>query len=547
MSGSFHTLGIMEGEAAPAGHDDGRAQRQPTPSQVIGALKRILDSDELRPSRRSRDFLAYVVTETLAERGHRLKERTVARYAMGRGGNFDGTTDSGARVQATRVRAALRRYYSGSGATDDVVIALDRGTYLPTFAYRQSPVGVTAGAPSGSGIAVVAFDDLRVDAERDATARVLSHLLVRALATFPQLRVVGPVSPGQGVAGPVDARTLARSFAVEYVLTGDLLASGSRLRLCITVHEGGTGAVVWSEEFDGRSGGRVGLDDEDDVVRRIAATVGDVRGVVTRAVERQSARGADAHRPSAVLAFYRFADSGTRSDTEAAVRELNAALIAQPDDVVMLSMAGWTHCYLAIMGWTDDEEAETDRAQTLAARALSLDPLNAHAHQVLAGVALRRGPPAQVRRHALRAVELSPVNASLLYTSGVLLIQVGDWDEGIEMIRESNRLNPFHPGYQHVFLGLERLVAGDDAGALAEMSLLRHPEDLWGPLLRFLALARQGYEESARHELEAALAVAPRLLEDDAAFVTDELRDAPLDVRVELRRRVREWVADHPG
>lgn len=501
----------------------------------------------MRPSRRSRDFLSYVVTETLAGRGDRLKERTVARYAMGRGGGFNGATDSGARVQATRLRAALERYYAGSGVDEDVVIELARGRYAPTFAHRHRLDGPQPDAALRAGIAIVSVDDLRLDPGDDSTARVLSGSLVRALATFPQLRVVGPVAPEQGDGGPLDVRRLARSFDVEYVLDGELLASGSLLRLCISLHDGATGALVWSEKFEGESGGRVGFEDQDDVVRRIAATVGDVRGVVTRHVERRSARDADPRRPSAILAFYRFADSGTRSDTEVAAHELTSALLARPDDVVMLAMAGWVQCYLAIMGWTDDDEAATDQAEVLASRALALDPLNAHAHQVLAGVALRRGLPDQVRHHAVRTVELSPVNASLLYTSGVLLIQVGDWGEGVAMIRESNRLNPFHPGYQHVFPGLERLVAGDDAAALAEMSLLRHPDDVWGPLLRFLALAGQGYDESARHELDAALLVVPELLDDDAAYVTDELRDAPLDVRCELRRRVREWVAAHPG
>ena len=109
----------------------------------------------------------------------------------------------------------------------------------------------------------------------------------------------------------------------------------------------------------------------------------------------------------------------------------------------------------------------------------------------------------------------------------MLLLLVGDWESGIEMIRESIRLNPYHPGYQHVFLGIDRLRADDHAGALAEASLFHHPDDLWGPLLRCLALAGLGYEESARHELEAALAIEPTLLDDEASFVTDVLRDAP--------------------
>lgn len=537
----------MEGGGGPAARRGDGADRAPSPVAVVDALKRILDSEELRPSRRSRDFLSYVVTETLAGRGDRLKERTVARYAMGRDGSFNGAVDSGARVQATRLRAALERYYAGSGADDEVVIELARGCYAPTFVHRRRSDDARPEVALRPGIAIVSVEDLRDRAGNDATARILSGSLVRALATFPQLRVVGPVAPSEDGHGSTDVRRLARSFDVEYVLDGELLATGHLLRLCISLHDGATGAVVWSEEFEGESGGRVGFEDQDDVVRRIAATVGDVRGVVTRHVEQNGALDSGSRRPSAVLAFYRFADSGTRSDTEAAARELTCALVARPDDSVMLAMAGWVQCVLAIMGWTADEEAATDGAEALATRALALDPLSAHAHQVLAGVALRRGLPEQVRRHVARTVELAPVNASLLYTSGVLLIQMGDWDEGVEMIRESNRLNPFHPGYQHVFTGLDRIVAGDHAAALAETSLLRHPEDVWGPFLRFLALAGQGYAESARHELAAALSVVPELLDDDAAYVTTQLRDAPLDVRVDLRRRVCEWVAAHPG
>ena len=514
---------------------------------VVAALKRVLDSEELRPSRRSRDFLAYVVTETLAGRGDRLKERTVARYAMGRDGSFSGATDSAARVQATRLRSALDRYYAGSGASDDLVIELARGRYVPTFTYRQTWRAVDAGASLRAGIAIVVLDDLRPGSGGDATARMLSDSLVRALSRFPQLRVVGPVSSERRVARLADPRAIARAFDVEYVLTGELLSSGSLLRLGMTVHDGASGAVLWSEQYDGARGDLLGFEGADDVVRRVAATVGDVRGVVTRDVEKLHARGEDRRPPAALLAFYRFAETGTRCDTEIAARELSRALERRPDDGVVLAMAGWVHCYLGIMGWTDDEADAIDRAEALAAHALSLDPLNAHAHQVLAGVALHRGLPAQCRRHALRTVELNPVNASLLYTSGVLLFQVGDWDDGIEMIRESNRLNPYHPGYQHVFLGIERLVAGDDAGALAEMSLLRRADDVWGPFLRFLALAGQGYDEGARHELDAALLVVPELLDDDAAFVTDQLRDAPLHLRVDLRRRLLEWTREHPG
>lgn len=519
----------------------GEAGMSPTPVAVVAALRRLLDSDELRPSVRSRDFLAYVVTETLAGRGERLKERTVARYALGRGSDFDATSNSTARVQANRLRASMARYYAGSGAEETLVIEIPKGGYVPSFSYREPPPGLRTDATLRPGIAVVELADLRSDEQRDLVPRALSDSIVRALNAFPELRIIGPVATERGTADLYDARDVARSFDVEYVLAGAVRASEEIMRLTIRVCDGETGAVLWSEQYDQERGGFPGFGDEDDLIRRVAATVGDVRGVVRRDVEKRHTGVPGRAEQAAVLAFFRFCDSGGKEDTQSAARELLSALELAPDNVAMLSMAGWVHCFLAIMNWAPDNDEAIASAERLAGRALALDSANAHAHQVLAGVALHRGLSGACRSHALRAVELNPANASLVYTSGVLLLLVDEWEGGIEMIRESTRLNPYHPGYQHVFLAIDRLLAGDDAGALAEASLLRHPDDLWGPLLRCLALASLGYEESARNELDAALALEPTLLDDHAAFVTTELRDAPYEARAHLRRRLLGW------
>ena len=444
-------------------------------------------------------------------------------------------------MQANRLRASLERYYAGPGAEETLIIEVPKGGYVPTFSYREPAAPVRSDATLCPGIAVVQFADLRAHERRDQAPRALSESLVSALTAFPELRIVGPVATEQGAGKLVDAGAVARKFDVEYVLAGAVRASADVLRLTIRVWDGGTGAVLWSEQYDQEHGGFVGFADEDDVVRRVAATVGDVRGVVRRDVERRHLGGPGPAGQSAVMAFYRFCDSGSEEDTRSAARELLAALDAEPENVTLLGMAGWVHCVLGIMNWAADNDDAITLAERFSGRAFALDPANAHAHQVLAGVALFRGQKGQCRSHALRVVELNPSNASLLYTSGVLLLQVEDWTGGIEMIRESIRLNPYSPGYQHVFLAIDRLLADDDAGALAEASLIRHPDDLWGPLLRCLALAGLGFEESALYELGAAVAVEPKLLEDDAAFVIDELRDAPHQIRATLRERLLDW------
>jgi tetratricopeptide (TPR) repeat protein len=165
---------------------------------------------------------------------------------------------------------------------------------------------------------------------------------------------------------------------------------------------------------------------------------------------------------------------------------------------------------------------------------------------VLAGVAFARGHTDQCRADANRAIALSPSHPSILYGSGVLLALSGAWDRGLECIRESNRLNPYHPGYQHLHLALDRLRLGDYAGMLAEASLLTHPADLWGPLTRFIAFAGLGDDDGAAQELDVALAIEPSLLTDDAAVIVDQLQDVPPSIRVTIREHLLDWLASTP-
>ena len=100
----------------------------------------------------------------------------------------------------------------------------------------------------------------------------------------------------------------------------------------------------------------------------------------------------------------------------------------------------------AILEWAPDRDAALADAQRRARQALTLDPGHAHAWTVLAGVAFARGHADECQADASRAIELSPSHPSILYGSGVLLALSGAWERGLECIRESNRLNPYHPG-----------------------------------------------------------------------------------------------------
>lgn len=107
---------------------------------IIEQLQRILASETFQRAPRSQALLAYAVTETLAGRGERLSERTVGRYGLLQGERFLGGQDSSVRVQASRLRKALRAYYAGEGAaTISASTSRQAGTFRRSLRSRNRP------------------------------------------------------------------------------------------------------------------------------------------------------------------------------------------------------------------------------------------------------------------------------------------------------------------------------------------------------------------------------------------------------------------------
>ena len=86
---------------------------------------------------REHRFLSYVVEETLAGRGDRIKAYSIAVEVFGRDVSFDPQTDPIVRIEAGHLRRALERYYLTAGQADPILITIPKGGYVPTFSLRS--------------------------------------------------------------------------------------------------------------------------------------------------------------------------------------------------------------------------------------------------------------------------------------------------------------------------------------------------------------------------------------------------------------------------
>lgn len=474
---------------------------------VTEQLQRVLSSDALRRAPRSRALLAYTVTETLAGRGSRLSERTVGRYALQQGERFMGGQDASVRVQATRLRKALVAYFEGEGADDPLRIDLPPGSYVPTF--TVDPTHRPAQPRLEPAVVVAEFEGIGEGA--DAIARAISETLVGQLAGFPGLQVVGPSA--QQVGGAVE---MGRRLGARFVMQGSVIRRGQEVVLNARVTDAGDSTVIWAvSEVLAHDPAHV-LRLVFDWVATVAGEIGDYAGVILAQMAQPEVAEPEA---LARQAFYTYIVESTYASIREARRLAEEALAAGARSATLLSMYGTTLAVSAGYGQSDDPEADLLLAEEVAREALREEPRNAHAITVLGTVALFRRQWDVAIHWAREGVRESAGHPTFLVSAATQLALAGEWAEGVEIVRTALKLNPSNPGHMHSLLAVDRVLAGDDAAALAEAALIHSPDAHWGPCYRALALAGLGYLDQARQEFALAAEIEPALADDPLSVV----------------------------
>ena len=114
---------------------------------VRAHVRRIVESPALKGSKRSQEFLQFIVDRALDGHCEELKERTLGVELFGRAPSYDTGADAIVRVTACDVRRRLMQFYAGAGDPCDLRIELPPGSYIPEFRSVSSPAPVTEDPP----------------------------------------------------------------------------------------------------------------------------------------------------------------------------------------------------------------------------------------------------------------------------------------------------------------------------------------------------------------------------------------------------------------
>ena len=454
-------------------------------SDVRSALERVAASTVFQHSPQLQRFLRFIVEKSLTGDGDKLKEYLIGTEVFGRPSNYDPQLDSLVRVEAHRLRAALEEYYRSEGASDAILIVLNKGSYAPSFRRRVSPapVGSPADSPSshlfrwwiwaavlalvllasfsvwlyrsaklhrssvpqGATIAVLPFDNLSADPEHEYFCFGLLDEITTDLAKTRQLRVIARTSAARFKRGD-DITTIGLQLNADAILEGSVQWSAGRVRITAQLINASDRLHIWSDTFDRPAADL--LRAQDDVAQAITHAVLSSLPGNAGAAPLQVRYSPD---PQANQLYWKgsyfrtpMGKTGWRSDLATSADYFEQAVRKDPQ--FALAYAALADVYVSL-GWERGGGPVTrdfmTRGRHAAVRALELDGTLGGAHAALGTIQYFFDyDPAAAERSFQRALLMDPSNGKARMWYAHALVTQRRFDEARVQALQARQLDP---------------------------------------------------------------------------------------------------------
>jgi TolB-like protein len=526
----------------------------PDGEDIIAQLNRIVSSQGFPKAGRSVAFLTYIVEETLAGRGQRIKGYTIAIEVFKRSEGFT-QDDPVVRIEAGRLRRTLEHYYLIAGVKDPVRINIPKGAYVPIFSWNISPVAdnpsepfevedrvlpgskrswfqakrallIYAGAliftvcitymatshfspnvpasdvsiPDQPTLVVAPFANLGDGLKAELYARGLTEELLTALPRFKEIKVFGRET-SKSLAPEVDTFQVRKGLGAHFLLTGGLRISDNKVRVTARLLDTSNEAILWSQTYDNDLGTRELFAIQSDVANKVATAVAQPYGIIAQAnASRPPPDDLDAY--GCTLSYYAYrADMGPES--HAKVRScLESAVAHYPNYATAWAM-------LAIIYLDEDRfhfnqgtgtPSSVTRALTAVETAVHLDPNDIRAQQALMTTLYFNQRLDDALKVGWQALATNPNDTELMGEFGFRLALSGHWEQGAALMDKAIALNPVGAEFYYGVRALAAYMLHDNRNAVL---MIRKVTTFKFPMLHIMAAAiyaEAGMAKEAKHE-----------------------------------------------
>ena len=488
------------------------AEQNPAPAaeKIQQQLQRILASPEFQATDRQREFLQFVVTETLAGRSYEIKGYTVATRVFERRKDFDQATDPIVSIQANKLRRAMERYYLVAGKQDPIHIDIPKGTYVPTF-YEQTGIKsdttpriskspVVSFEGSWPSVLIRTFKNLTDDP--DYLAVGLATELAMELTRYQDVRVLMYNPEGHG--------KRASDTVARFVIDGSVRKDRAGIKVAVNLMDTKTNTQVWSDIHQSGLEAAQLIAFQEDVARVIAVKIAGEYGIISKnlSIESKNIPPSDLKTYEAILRYYEFNMVFSGDTFLHALEALKIASVNEPECGLVWAMLGRlyaTNYSLELMNLVTPLE----EAIGFAEKGVYLNPDNQRTRLILAFARLFSNEVSAGLAEVERALALNPNSLLFIENIGYLLTLFGDWERGPALIRKAIKLNPYYNITVHYALWVDWVRQEKYQQAYLETLNFRKPMLFWDPLIKAATFGLLGRYEEGKRAAEKLIKLKP--------------------------------------
>lgn len=362
-------------------------------------------------------------------------------------------------------------------------------------------------APSGQSgeptLAVMAFDDQSPGPDRGYLSDAISDGILNNLSRYTTFKTLARNSSFKFKNQDASVETIRDALGADLILSGSQQKVGEKLMISVQLIDANTGDHLWSERFEGEVGQL--FEFQGKIIRSVASTVG---GRVSHYTPPKGTRRTVTAMHLAAEGFSEFRKPGREANARA-VPYYQAAIAADPDasiGYVSMGFVHWSHSHYA--STNQEREAELDKAQDYATKAIALDDSNYLNHYLLGRLQEARGNIQAALDIYDKVKQLNPSYSNVYRASGSTKVLLGDIDGALADIRHAIDIDPLHDWSYKTELALALWADGQCDAAL---QTIRQVSNLPSRALpkRIVIQVCAGELEAARSSMSKLLTAIP--------------------------------------
>jgi TolB-like protein len=473
---------------------------------ILEQLQKIFLCSSFSVSDILRKFLNYIIQETLAGRSNTIKEYTIAVNVLNKPVSFKPQHDAIVRIHAGRLRRALNYYYKEEGSGDAIEITVPKGSYVPVFgslrvAEPMMQPDANPEIPERSSdsiaLAIMPFKTFETDISRLAFVDSLGEQLSAEFGRFPDFSVVSYYTTQQLTLKDKEIKELASSFGAQYVVTGNVQFEPRRLRVAVQLTDAYTGAQIWTELYHRTFNASNLFEVADNIVTHIIAVLGDFNGIIMQQMAKGLIRDRSGKSYSTILYHYHdFFSTLDEKGFKKAYVAMEQAVEQEPANEIAWAFLGMLSL-LAFLFNQPTRENPLIQGLRCAQRSLKINPMNQHGHIALAMANIFLNNKEEGLEALKYALKLNPNATGLTGIIGCLMIGMGEYNNGMNLVGKSISRNKTYPDVFNLFISLYHFKRKEYTLAYEFSEKTARPDLILSRLLSVSSLIHMGRKSEA--------------------------------------------------